>query len=355
MKSSGYWLSLIVFSAFVLRAWNLSSQCLDIDEYTELQVRHKTYVEAANAADSMPPLFPVLLKSCLAIWPSDMIGRWFSAVIGVATVWGVGVLWTPSVGRPLALATAALLATSPLHIYYSQYTRSYGLVMFWTALAIGSLMLALKSRQPAHWALFVVSALGGLYTHYYFAIFLGVLSVCFACWANGWRWSRQWWVANLCIGVLALPLVGFVGKDLHFQKGLRESRPLDIAAFGYTYVSMMTGYSIGPAKRDLQVMNRSEALKSAGPIAATVGAIFLSLGLSGLSYLRKRRLFVVFCVLALAPRIGRRSAGTVGGRDLQSALRSLELAAVARLACRGCRAGRALLGRLRWPRIPRVG
>jgi len=307
VKVSDLFFLVIVVGALLLRVWNLSAQSLGVDEYTELQVCHETYTFAATKADSMPPLYPVLLKTWLAVWPgtsssSDAAaGRWFSVVIGVATVWVVGVLWSRCFGHALALVTAALLAISPLHIYYSQYVRSYGLMIFWTALAIGTLALAVKSQRKSHWVFFVVSALGGLYTHYYFAIFLAVLSLSFAIWGYGFRWSRSWWVANLCIGVLALPLIGFVGKDLQFQKSLRESRSLDIPALGYTYVSMLTGYSVGPSKRDLQVFNRKEVLASAGPIAAVVGVIFLSLGLAGMGYLGKRRLFGLFVVLTVAP------------------------------------------------------
>ncbi len=301
MKRSSYWLLLIVGAALLLRTWNLSAQSLDIDEYTELQVSHETYAFAATKADSMPPLYPVLLKTWLAIFSGDMSGRWLSVFIGVATVWVVGALWSRNFGSALALTTAALLAISPLHIYYSQYVRSYGLLMLWTALAIGTLAQAVKSHRKSDWAFFVFSALGGLYTHYYFAIFLAVLSVAFAFWGYGWKWSRQWWVANLCVGVFALPLIGFVGKDLHFQKGLRESRPLDIPALGYTYVSMLTGYTIGPSKRDLQVFDRNEALASAAPVAVVIGMISLILGFVGMRHLRKRRLFSLFVLLAVAP------------------------------------------------------
>lgn len=306
MKVSGL-LLLIVLSALILRAWNLSAQSLDIDEYTELQVSHETYAFAATKADSMPPLYPVLLKTWLAVCPGNSAssdttaGRWFSVLIGVATVWVVGALWARCFGYPLALTTAALLAISPLHIYYSQYVRSYGLMMFWTALTIGTLAQAVKSNRKSDWAFFGISALGGLYTHYYFAIFLAVLSLTMAVWAYGWRWSREFLLANCCIVVLALPLISFVGKDLHFQKSLRESRPLDIPSLGYTYVSMLTGYTVGPSKRDLQVFDRRQAFVSAVPIAAAVGVIFVVLGLAGMSTLRERRLFGVLLVLAVAP------------------------------------------------------
>ena len=131
MNRPNYWLLGIVVIALVLRVWNLSAQSLDIDEYTELQVSHETYAFAATKADSMPPLYPVLLKTWLAVWPGDFSGRCFSVALGVATVWVVGALWARCFGAGLALTTAALLAFSPLHIYYSQYVRSYGLLMFW--------------------------------------------------------------------------------------------------------------------------------------------------------------------------------------------------------------------------------
>ena len=306
MKVSSILLLAIVVVALILRIWNLSAQSLDIDEYTELQVRHETYAFAATKADSMPPLYPVLLKSWLAVCPGSSTsdtsaGRWFSVLIGIATVWVVGALWSRCFGNSLALTTSALLAFSPLHIYYSQYVRSYGLMMFWTAIAIGTLAQAAKTNRKSDWLCFAFCALGGLYTHYYFAIFLAVLSLTLAIGSYGWRWSREFLLTHLCIVVLALPLIGFVGNDLHFQKGLRESRPLDIPALGYTYVSMLTGYSIGPSKRDLQVFDREEVMASAGPIAVVVGVLFLSLGFAGMGFLRQRRLFGLFLSLAIAP------------------------------------------------------
>ncbi len=301
MKTQGVVFAVLLLGAFALRAWNLSAQSLDVDEFSELQITHKTYGEAAFAADSMPPLYPWLLKTWLKVYPGEHAGRWFSAFIGVATVGAVSLLWSRAFGYALATTTAVLLAFSPLHIYYSQYIRSYGLLMFWTALAIGTLAVAVRSERMRDWAWFAVSALGGLYTHYYFAVFLAVLSLTLACWAYGWRWSRQWWATNVCIGVLALPLIAFVGEDLHFQKSLRESRPLDVSSLGYTYVSMLTGYSIGPSKRELQMLDRKQALAAALPIATAVGAIFLGLGFMGAVYLHKRRLLSVFLVLAVVP------------------------------------------------------
>jgi len=304
------WLVVILLGAFALRAWNLSAQCLDVDEFTELQRMPGTYSSVAWAEDSMPPLYPVLLKTWLTVCPFESAGRWMSVGIGVATVGVVGWLWAKCFGSALALTTATLLAISPLHIYYSQYVRCYGLLMFWTALAIGALALATKYDQKRHWLLYAISALGGLYTHYYFAIFLGVMSVTFLMSDYGKRWSHHWWKFNLGIGVLALPLVAFVGQDLRFQKSLRDSRPLDVPALGYTYVSMLTGYSIGPSKSELQMLPRRDAIAKALPIAAVVGGIVLSLSWLGARYLRKRQLFSVVVVLAVVPIV---VVGVLGG------------------------------------------
>ncbi|MEM8944886.1 MAG: glycosyltransferase family 39 protein [Planctomycetota bacterium] len=301
MISTRIWLLAVVVLAIVGRAWNLSAQCLDIDEYSELQLTKLSYTEAALAADSMPPFFPVLHKAVYTLWPSDMAGRWLSLIVGVSTVWLVGTLWARAFGQVLGLMTATLLALSPLSIYYSQYIRSYGLVIFWAVLATGALAIAVRTRRRSDWLLFVVASLGGMYTHYYFALYLSVLSLAFAIHEYGWRWSRQWWISNLCLGVLALPLIGFVGRDLHFQKSLRESRPFDVASMGYTYVSMLTGYSVGPSKRDLQVMDQTKALQRAVPAAAAACVVFVCLGLAGADYLHRRNLLVLMIALSLVP------------------------------------------------------
>ncbi len=294
-------LVVIVLFALVLRVWNLPAQSLDMDELAESQVRGLSYVESAVRADSMPPLYPVLLKGWLAIFSGEMAARWLSVAIGVATVAAVGVLWARCFGAPLALVVAGLLAISPLHIYYSQHVRGYVLLFLWAAVTIPALLLAVKNERRSDWVMFVVGSLGGLYSHYYFALFWGVLALVGAWSAYGWKFSRQWWVACVTIGVLSLPLLGFVRSDLHYQKSIRAARSMHAGAFGYTYLSMATGYCVGPSKNEIQQMSPRDAMIAGAPISAVVGSIYLILGGWGIVFLRQRRLLVPVLVLLFVP------------------------------------------------------
>ncbi len=306
-------LAVIVVGAFVIRAWNLSAQPLGMDELAEMQVRSQTFVEAATRADSMPPLYPLLLKAWSTVWPSDIAGRWLSVAMGVATVAVVATLWARCVGPPLALIVAALLAIAPLHVYYSQYVRSYVFLFFWSAVTLGALAAAVKSNRKSDWLLFAIGSLGGLYTHYYFAIFWIVMAL-LGGWCSGrWRPSRPWWVTCVSIGLLALPLIGFVQSDLNYQKSLRDARPMNVAAFGYTYLSMATGYCIGPSKTELQQISAREAMVSGAPISAVVGFIFLSLGGWGAVALRRQRLLLPVLVLVFVPVFAIGLLGRVAG------------------------------------------
>lgn len=82
---------------------------------------------------------------------SEMALRLPSVIFGVVTVWLVyqlGGKWP-----------ALLLATSGLHIYYSQEARMYALA----ALAVTASFWALKERR---WTIYVLSSLAAIYSHY---------------------------------------------------------------------------------------------------------------------------------------------------------------------------------------------
>ena len=94
-----------------------------------------------------------------------------SALAGIATVpvaWGIG---QQLAGRRAAIATAALVATNPLFVWYSQEARAYGLFVFVAALAMWCWLRADADPTPGRLTAFAASGAAALTTHY-FAVFL---------------------------------------------------------------------------------------------------------------------------------------------------------------------------------------
>lgn len=179
-------LSAVTILAFALRVIRLDLQPLWWDEGYSLffATRDLGTLLERTAVDIHPPLYYILLKLWMAAFGyGPVAARLLSVFIGTATVPLVFVLARRWFGPAAGLLTALLLAVSPLHVYYSQEIRMYGLV---TALGIISVLtffeLAGSTEQrwskatDAIWVAFVLSTVAGLYTHY-FGVLIVLLQV----------------------------------------------------------------------------------------------------------------------------------------------------------------------------------
>lgn len=137
-----------------------------------------------TARDIHPPLYYALLHGWIDLWGSaaPATSRWLSVIFGAvalpALYWVARTLYPAR--RAVALLATLLLAVSPIHLYYSQEIRMYGLALLWGMLATGALWrLVAGLAQPAaprRWApwllIYAVCAVSGLYTLYYTALLL---------------------------------------------------------------------------------------------------------------------------------------------------------------------------------------
>ena len=179
-----------------------------------------------TAVDIHPPLYYLLLRA----W-SEVVGwgapsaRLLSVLIGTAAVPLLYLAGRRLFGRRAGLLAAALLAISPLHVYYSQEVRMYGLV---TLLGLLALLFALRWQAAgdgrgrwASWLGYVVAAAAALHTQYYAAFLLAGLNLAVLA---GWlRPSesegrppalRSWLGAQLAVVLLFLPWLAYAGRAL---------------------------------------------------------------------------------------------------------------------------------------------
>lgn len=164
----------IVGIAFLLRAAPLGAQGFWFDEAYTHWIARLPLAESWRAivADGVhPPLYYAIARAALLIGESEAALRLPSAVFGaltVAVVFWLGERWASATAGWLA---AALLAVSPIHVWYSGDARMYALLVL-----LGSCcMLAYTSwrarpRLASAAALVVSSAL--VYLTHYFALFL---------------------------------------------------------------------------------------------------------------------------------------------------------------------------------------
>ena len=82
---------------------------------------------------------------------SEFAGRLPAALLGIATIALVWLAVRPAkdIGWLAAPASAAFIALSPLHVYYSREARAYSLLMFLTAALVAALLRARTAVMPS--------------------------------------------------------------------------------------------------------------------------------------------------------------------------------------------------------------
>ncbi|MBW7882161.1 MAG: hypothetical protein H3C34_05925, partial [Caldilineaceae bacterium] len=178
---------LIVLAGLAVRALRLTWQPLWWDEGYSIYFATESLPRMLylTAHDIHPPLYYALLHGWIGIWggANPVVDRTLSVLLGVAALplqaW---LAWTLFPGRRRVLWLALfLLAASPMHLFYSQEVRMYGLAMLfsmWSSAALWRLVERMKTQSVRQvlgsWPAlsYLIATVLGLYTLYYFALVL---------------------------------------------------------------------------------------------------------------------------------------------------------------------------------------
>jgi len=289
-------LLLLILLGFALRVLRLDLQPLWWDEgYSVWFATHSvSQMAGLTAQDIHPPLYYALLHGWIGLWGAGPVAlRLFSAWVGVLAIPAIYLAGRRLLGPRPAVLAALLLAINPLHIFYSQEVRMYGLVAL---LSLGALITAARvfaagqllipgaaprpvgkcpgleastgytvgesdrlilkggfaqprdrgggrfsehgtaGRRTAALAAYVVFTVAALYTQYY-AVFLPIGLTLYAL----WRWRRdaqsliRWLAGQTVVALLYLPWVVFATPRLIpyiSQKVAADAdRPLGLALY----------------------------------------------------------------------------------------------------------------------------
>jgi mannosyltransferase len=175
--ASAHALALIVALAAVVRFATLGTPTFWFDESLTVNETHKTFVgmfEAVRDVEVNPPLYFVVIWGWQKVLGNgEIVLRSLSALLGTATVPVVYAAARELASRRAGLIAAALTATSPLLIWYSQEVRTYPLLVFLSALSFLLFVYSLNREEPRWlWGWALASSLA-LATHY-FAVMLVV-------------------------------------------------------------------------------------------------------------------------------------------------------------------------------------
>ena len=200
-------LGALVVLAAVLRFTALSSQSYWIDETVTAARLHGSFYDTLAAFhrpdESEGPLYFVVGWFWARVFGTDEFGlRSLSALLGILTVPVAFETGRMLMNRRVGLAVAALVAVSPVMVWYSQEARAYALFVLLSALSFLFFVRLLESPRALNYAGWSVASSLALVTHY-FALFPIVGE---AAWLLLRRRSRETKLAvgGICLTALAI-------------------------------------------------------------------------------------------------------------------------------------------------------
>lgn len=300
-------LAITILVGAALRFYRLGANSFWIDEFATLSLATQApgeILRTSSTVNFIPPLYFLLVHTVWqALGESEVALRLPSVIAGICTI---PIVWalTQNVTRTRSTANiaAALLAVNPLHLWYSQEARPYALLLFFGCSALLAFARAVHTASWRDWGGFWICSTLAILTHTTGVIFVAI--------AWGWgfwaaerrRLLRPLLTSSLAIGLACAPFFLRIAHALEETGGTFHSPPRAITGLevGYSLLTYVTGYSFGPAPREIQNLGGLAALRI-HPLESTLALVAL-LGLLVLSVAKRRatmRPFIALLAISL--------------------------------------------------------
>lgn len=196
-------LLLILLLGLALRLYMLAEKELGVDEAFQIELISKPVSEVIrvylNEEPNNPPLHGLITHAIFVLFGSYYFVKLFSVFCGLASIFFCYKIGEKLFNKDIALLSALLLAFNPLHIFYSQHTRAYAMVIFLFSVFFYMLLIFLENLNEKKYAiaLGLIAALF-LYTHYVAIIVVLCTATFFA---------YLWWKNKIDIKNVSLALI----------------------------------------------------------------------------------------------------------------------------------------------------
>jgi len=282
-------------------------------------------LKQVKGSESNPPLYYVLAWGWAKAFGTGEVGvRSLTALFGAATVPLAYCIGAELSNRRAGLIAAALVAVSPMLIWYSQEARSYALLVFFCAASLLFFARALRTRSGRDLALWALASALALCSHYFafFAVAIESLWLLVAL-RSRWRVMLPAIGAVALVGLALVPLISAQVNPTHI--GWIEESLLSTRFFqtGVSFLVGETGHVIAEPPREryallpgiligialLLVAVRGSRRERRGALIGLVvglGVAALALGaaLTGKDYVVERNLLPALVPLLAAAAIG---------------------------------------------------
>ncbi len=305
-----------VLGAF-LRLFRLGHQNLWIDELISLETAR--WAKGSEFARGLlTDLHGPLTSAMLHVWSSvSMDERWLRLLYVIPAVLTIPLaarLGRALGGEACGRWSCAILALSPLHVWYSQEVRNYSWAIFFGTAALVLFVQAwdgLATRKT--WFALAACLVLGVLTNFSVALLMAALSVAALLRRpSSPRFVLAWGGVLVAVGVAFLPWLidwyGRIGGERLFVTAptptgmpLREASGFSWAGIPYALWTFGFGYTLGPPLHDLHLDRSWRSLAPHAPVLAA-GLAVLTAGLVlGMRAMAERRRLVLVSALLFVP------------------------------------------------------
>jgi 4-amino-4-deoxy-L-arabinose transferase-like glycosyltransferase len=307
-RSRAFWIvaGLTLLGA-VLRFATLGAQAYHHDEIVTasrvLRVGFGHAMDAVGFSESAPPLYYALAWLWTQVTGNGEWGlRFLSALAGVATIPVAYLVGRELRGARAGIIAAALVATNPMLVWYSQEARAYALLGFFCALSLLYCVWALRDGESRHFVWWGVFSFLALATHY-FAVFPLLAEVILLARRRGRAIFSGLWIVGLAVVLLA-PLA------IH-QMSYGHAEWIGKFTLGHRMGEAAITFMVGETG---DIIGRTEKVRPALLPLLLAGAAFALLLWRG-SRAERRAAFVPFAVAAVTVGIPLLLALLSAGKD----------------------------------------
>jgi len=193
----------ILLIGLILRLISIN-QSFWLDEATSVWVARdfslKDILTKFSPGDFHPPLYYLILKAWIALFGSGEVAvRTMPVLLGLLTVFLIFKIGN-FLGRGAGVISAIFLATSGLHIYYSQEARMYILSAFFVALLIYLFLKLQEKSEFRTWIIFSFVLLLNSFSDY----LPNLIILTFLIWGILQKKNKGWWKKFFAVPTLLL-------------------------------------------------------------------------------------------------------------------------------------------------------
>lgn len=201
-------LSLIVFLGLSLRIIGILNAPVLFDEAHQILLsRSKDLILSIKVGfDTHPPVNVIILAFWQMLSKNLTFTRIPSLLFGTAAIACIGIFAKKLFDKKTGLIAALLMAVSPAQIYYSSIARMYSLAVLESIFLTYLLICVIQKTKKLH--VLVIPILIGMYTHFFFAIYLMVSNLYL--FLKEWRspmFLKKLFKFNLIVVFLFLPAI----------------------------------------------------------------------------------------------------------------------------------------------------